>query len=218
MEVSITDIAGWSQLCCDEAIALQQVHPAATCSYQDQTKTTLLVNAEHNSLVRSRFGAVLQQGVVQNKSASAQALASEFEVATRHWHFVNINHCLRRRACSQVQQVPDAVAGARRVSRPPACESSHYTPTDIHPGQCLALRAVAGAMADVEAMEVEAAEPKAPADKGKGSKSGKRFEIKKWNAVAMWSWAICTDTCAICRNNLYEPSIEYQANPTGAAH
>lgn len=32
-----------------------------------------------------------------------------------------------------------------------------------------------------------------------------------------WSWAICTDTCAICRNNLYEPSIEYQANPTGAS-
>ncbi len=31
----------------------------------------------------------------------------------------------------------------------------------------------------------------------------------------MWSWAICTDTCAICRNNLYEPSIEYQANPNG---
>jgi hypothetical protein len=51
--------------------------------------------------------------------------------------------------------------------------------------------------------------------KGGGGKDGKRFEIKKWNAVAMWSWAICTDTCAICRNNLYEPSIEYQANPTG---
>ena len=50
---------------------------------------------------------------------------------------------------------------------------------------------------------------------GKKSKSGKRFEIKKWNAVAMWSWKICTDTCAIGRNNLYEPSIEYQANPTG---
>lgn len=33
----------------------------------------------------------------------------------------------------------------------------------------------------------------------------------------MWSWAICTDTCAICRNNLYEPSIEYQSNPTGDA-
>jgi RING-box protein 1 len=51
---------------------------------------------------------------------------------------------------------------------------------------------------------------------GGGLKPGqRRFEIKKWNAVAMWSWAICTDTCAICRNNLYEPSIEYQANPTG---
>jgi RING-box protein 1 len=38
--------------------------------------------------------------------------------------------------------------------------------------------------------------------KDKGPRSGKRFEIKKWNAVCMWSWAICTDTCAICRNNL----------------
>lgn len=59
------------------------------------------------------------------------------------------------------------------------------------------------------------APPFIPLSHPQGSKSGKRFEIKKWNAVAMWSWAICTDTCAICRNNLYEPSIEYQANPTG---
>ena len=58
---------------------------------------------------------------------------------------------------------------------------------------------VAGTSAD--------AERKGKQSKGSG---GKRFEIKKWNAVAMWSWAICTDTCAICRNNLYEPSIEYQ--------
>ena len=51
---------------------------------------------------------------------------------------------------------------------------------------------------------------------GKGSKKKEgRFQIKKWNAVAMWSWAICTDTCAICRNNLYEASIDYQANPNG---
>ncbi|EWM20825.1 ring-box protein [Nannochloropsis gaditana] len=50
-----------------------------------------------------------------------------------------------------------------------------------------------------------------------GSTSGAaapRFEIKKWNAVTMWSWDICADTCAICRNNLNEPSIEYQANPS----
>ncbi|KAK9803229.1 hypothetical protein WJX73_007388 [Symbiochloris irregularis] len=82
-------------------------------------------------------------------------------------------------------------------------------------------------MADAEAMEVEQAEQPVAKGKGRGrgakgdkdgegkGKSGKRFEIKKWSAVAMWSWAICTDTCAICRNNLYEPSIEYQANPTG---
>ncbi len=74
-------------------------------------------------------------------------------------------------------------------------------------------------MSDDERMEVddggaEAEDAVAGGSKGK-ARSGKRFEIKKWSAVAMWSWAICTDTCAICRNNLYEPSIEYQANPTG---
>lgn len=71
-------------------------------------------------------------------------------------------------------------------------------------------------MSDVEMeTETKAADAGPSTKPAKGSKSGKRFEIKKWNAVAMWSWAICTDTCAICRNNLYEPSIEYQANPTG---
>ena len=39
----------------------------------------------------------------------------------------------------------------------------------------------------------------------------RRFRVKKWNAVAVWSWNVLTDTCAICRNNLHEPSIEYQA-------
>ena len=91
--------------------------------------------------------------------------------------------------------------------------------------------------------------------KGKAAPPTPRFEIKKWNAVAMWSWDICADTvstvsyeycshyinhntyritillhsltipvlnpthhitsqCAICRNSLNEPSIEYQANPS----
>ena len=54
-------------------------------------------------------------------------------------------------------------------------------------------------MADDEEMEVD--------------KEGPRFVVKKWNAVTFWSWDICTDTCAICRNKLYEPSIEAQANP-----
>ena len=41
--------------------------------------------------------------------------------------------------------------------------------------------------------------------------------MSQWNAVAVWSWSICTDTCAICRNSLHEPSIEYQANPSAAS-
>ncbi|KAL3776436.1 hypothetical protein ACHAW5_009245 [Stephanodiscus triporus] len=56
---------------------------------------------------------------------------------------------------------------------------------------------------------------------GAGSIKGKvsattipRFEIKKWNAVAMWSWDSCAEHCAICRNSINEPSIEYQANPS----
>ena len=43
------------------------------------------------------------------------------------------------------------------------------------------------------------------------------FVIKKWNACAMWSWDVCTDTCAICRNKLTEPSIEFQATGNDAA-
>ena len=39
-----------------------------------------------------------------------------------------------------------------------------------------------------------------------------RFELKKWNAVAFWSYNVQQDTCAICRNSIYEPSIENQAS------
>ena len=48
----------------------------------------------------------------------------------------------------------------------------------------------------------------------------KRFEIKKWNAVALWAWGnihscysltlliildIHVDNCAICRNHIMDP-------------
>jgi len=45
----------------------------------------------------------------------------------------------------------------------------------------------------------------------------KRFEIKKWNAVALWAWGIIifhfinslidihVDNCAICRNHIMDP-------------
>ncbi len=42
----------------------------------------------------------------------------------------------------------------------------------------------------------------------------KRFEVKKWNAVALWSWDIQVDNCAICRNHIMDPCIECQANAT----
>lgn len=31
------------------------------------------------------------------------------------------------------------------------------------------------------------------------SKPDKMFTLKKWNLVAMWSWDVECDTCAICR-------------------
>ena len=31
------------------------------------------------------------------------------------------------------------------------------------------------------------------------TKDKKRFEVKKWNAVALWAWDIVVDNCAICR-------------------
>ncbi|KAL6612462.1 ubiquitin ligase subunit [Neocallimastix californiae] len=44
----------------------------------------------------------------------------------------------------------------------------------------------------------------------------KRFEVKKWNAVALWAWDIVVDNCAICRNHIMELCIECQANQSSA--
>mmetsp|Transcript_18 Transcript_18/g.45 ORF Transcript_18/g.45 Transcript_18/m.45 type:complete len:102 (+) Transcript_18:78-383(+) len=40
----------------------------------------------------------------------------------------------------------------------------------------------------------------------------KRFNIKGFLSNVNWSWFICTDRCAICRNDLHEPSIEFQSD------
>jgi RING-box protein 1 len=42
--------------------------------------------------------------------------------------------------------------------------------------------------------------------------SKKKFEVKKWNAVALWAWDIVVDNCAICRNHIMDLCIECQAN------
>ncbi|ETI56721.1 RING-box protein 1A, variant [Phytophthora nicotianae P1569] len=49
-----------------------------------------------------------------------------------------------------------------------------------------------------------------------GTSEEKRFEIKKWNAVALWSWDIVVDNCAICRNHIMDLCIECQANQASA--
>jgi hypothetical protein len=48
-------------------------------------------------------------------------------------------------------------------------------------------------MSDNE-MEVDKSAEAGPSSKAKG-KGGKRFEIKKWSAVAMWSWAVRVGRC-----------------------
>ncbi|KAM3225635.1 hypothetical protein ACQJBY_058396 [Aegilops geniculata] len=73
--------------------------------------------------------------------------------------------------------------------------------------------------------------PAAPSSScaGAGCKKGKRFEIKKWNAVALWAWGkllslarslwawdIVVDNCAICRNHIMDLCIECQANQASA--
>uniref|UniRef100_A0A8V1A2B6 RING-box protein 2 n=1 Tax=Gallus gallus TaxID=9031 RepID=A0A8V1A2B6_CHICK len=46
------------------------------------------------------------------------------------------------------------------------------------------------------------------------SKAGgpdKMFSLKKWNAVAMWSWDVECDTCAICRVQVMDACLRCQA-------
>ncbi|XP_027266715.1 RING-box protein 2 isoform X3 [Cricetulus griseus] len=47
-----------------------------------------------------------------------------------------------------------------------------------------------------------------------GSKSGgdKMFSLKKWNAVAMWSWDVECDTCAICRVQMPASDVKPKTN------
>ncbi len=62
------------------------------------------------------------------------------------------------------------------------------------------------------------APPKSKVSAGKSAKSGgadvgpegrKRFEVKKWNAVALWAWDIVVDNCAICRNHIMDLCMLY---------
>jgi len=41
-----------------------------------------------------------------------------------------------------------------------------------------------------------------------------KFEVVKWNAVAVWNWqcTCCFSNCAICRNSYLGPCVECEAN------
>lgn len=43
-----------------------------------------------------------------------------------------------------------------------------------------------------------------------------RFEIKKWNGVALWAYDVIADNCAICRNHINDLCIECQSNQGSA--
>merc|ERR1712012_1173349 len=60
-------------------------------------------------------------------------------------------------------------------------------------------------------MEVDQ-DPEVPSSSSSSRGEKKRFEVKKWNAVALWAWDIVVDNCAICRNHIMDLCIECQAN------
>ena len=59
-------------------------------------------------------------------------------------------------------------------------------------------------------MEVER-EP----DRESAKKADKMFTLKKWNLVAMWSWDVECDTCAICRVQVMGKVVYWMASLQG---
>lgn len=39
----------------------------------------------------------------------------------------------------------------------------------------------------------------------------RRFQVRKWTAIALWSYDITVDNCAICRNHIMDKCIECQS-------
>jgi len=69
---------------------------------------------------------------------------------------------------------------------------------------------------DVEGNNGEANSTELPSSSTQAVVGRKRFEVKKWSAVALWAWDIVVDNCAICRNHIMDLCIECQANQASA--
>jgi len=52
-------------------------------------------------------------------------------------------------------------------------------------------------------------------DRSSGRNGEKMFTLKKWNAVAMWSWDVECDTCAICRVQVMGVYLHLRTLETG---
>eukprot|EP00088_Acartia_fossae_P013328 TRINITY_DN1697_c0_g1_i5.p1 TRINITY_DN1697_c0_g1~~TRINITY_DN1697_c0_g1_i5.p1 ORF type:complete len:112 (+),score=17.57 TRINITY_DN1697_c0_g1_i5:95-430(+) len=52
------------------------------------------------------------------------------------------------------------------------------------------------------------------AQENEASDTGRMFTLKKWNAVAMWSWDVECDTCAICRVQVMDACLRCQSETT----
>ena len=50
----------------------------------------------------------------------------------------------------------------------------------------------------------------APTVNGETEKQERMFSLKKWNAVAMWSWDVECDTCAICRVQVMDACLRQE--------
>ncbi|OMO91793.1 Zinc finger, RING/FYVE/PHD-type [Corchorus olitorius] len=59
---------------------------------------------------------------------------------------------------------------------------------------------------DSDVPMVPVGEASSSAAPSSSTKKPKRFEIKKWSAVALWAWDIVVDNCAICRNHIMDLS------------
>ena len=58
---------------------------------------------------------------------------------------------------------------------------------------------MASSNAEDSAMQTDADQHGGSSKDGAAGTGTKLFTLKKWNAVAMWSWDVECDTCAICR-------------------
>lgn len=122
------------------------------------------------------------------------------------WLRVQLGRC-----CRCARAVPDT-SGPIRAAVHSLPVNSSYIRTYRLAFVCRSLWKMAMEVDDD--LDVDQSEQPSSTSSARGDK--KRFEVKKWNAVALWAWDIVVDNCAICRNHIMDLCIECQANQASA--